>query len=195
MEYFCNGIIVYDVNQVNGFIERYIPHAQYNGVHKFRAFPFSSTDKDPECRELHKRQFSKQVGEDAFETMYFITEIGLLKDYLKKMRSLNMSYRLLYLESSYQDELCEFTISNKNFLGFEVCEIPFDPWSILDLFAREQFKKHRDKLNIYGLFSAEEEAAAFANDYCEQMACGVVGDGAVDLYVCRVYEANDESFL
>lgn len=188
MNYKNNGFLIQQRNRRNIFVEKYMQTAKYHGVHEFITFPLSCFDKDPQCRKLNEKQTSKKISEDEFLILEFMSDVALLQEYLQKMRELDLPCRLLYVESQYDMETCEFVPENKTFLGYEVCEIPFDPWTLLDLFSRTQFKRHHDKLNENGLFSCENDAIEFMEEYKDLLSKGLVGDGDVDLYICRVYE-------
>ena len=190
MEYIKNGYLIQQSDRKNIFIEKYIPNVSYHGVHEFVLFPFSSSDRDPQCRYLSKKQMSKKVGDNQFRMLEFISDIDFLHEYLHKMKEMNLPHRVLFFESQYTEEYCNIIPNEKKFLGYEVCEIPFDPWTLLDLFGRKQFQHYHNKLNENGLFSFEKDAIEFMQDYKEQLNMGLVGDGEVDLYICRVYEIN-----
>ena len=146
-------------------------------------------EKDKDAYELFRRQGCKQLGEKAYQFTEFFTEKGLLKAYIGKCQALQISLRLLFVESDgYTEEIWGNAIPERRFLGYEVMEIPLDPWTLLDLANREQYGRYREELNENGLFKTEETAAAFRETYRRELEAGLVGDGPVELFLCRIYE-------
>ena len=134
-------------------------------------------------------QFSKQIGENAFQFLNFITSVEFALHLIKKCCEKNILLRALFVESDgYTEEIWENAIPERSFLGYEVMEIPLDPWTLLDLANREQYERYREALNENGLFKTEETAAAFRETYRRELEAGLVGDGPVDLFLCRIYE-------
>ena len=59
----------------------------------------------------------------------FFTDMELLKAYIAKCDSLEIPIRFLFVESSrYAEEIWPYEIPERTFLGYEVAEIPLDPW-------------------------------------------------------------------
>lgn len=189
MRWYANGILIQEVNRKNLFVEKYADFFLYHGVHAFNTAPLVWFEKDKDAYELFRRQGCKQLGENAYQFTEFFTEKGLLKAYIGKCQALQISLRLLFVESDgYTEEIWENAIPEKRFLGYEVMEIPLDPWTLLDLANREQYERYREELNENGLFKTEETAAAFRETYRRELEAGLVGDGPVDLFLCRIYE-------
>jgi len=120
----------------------------------------------------------------------FITDVGLLKRYLDACHSKGIQCKVLYIESDHDIETTTSAPRKRKFLGFEVCEIPFDPWTLLDLFNREQFTGFKAQLNQNGLFTSEKTALTFREEYYKELNAGNVGDGYVDLYICKVFAVD-----
>ena len=189
MNYYKNGILIQQTNDKNIFLKKYADSFIYNGVHIFCNTPLSNIRKDREAEELFEKQISKKIGENAYKFLEFFTDKELLKAYIAKCDSLEIPIRFLFVESSrYAEEIWPYEIPERTFLGYEVAEIPLDPWTLLELTRREQYECYRKVLNENGLFKTEEEALDFLNVYQKELDAGLVGDGPVDLNVCKVYE-------
>ena len=205
-----NGIIIQDTSFNNIFVDSYIDKDvmknNYKGVHRFCTFTLGDVkEKNAANRslidkirwsDLENFEMTKfMVDNQLIPVNEFIHNIELAKEYIQRCNEHHIPSRALFIESDFPCELWKGPIPNKIFLGYEVCEIPFDPWTLLDLFNREQFETFRGRLNENGLFSDENDANEFMTEYNDQLSKGLVGDGAVDLYMCRVYEVLDECFL
>ncbi len=189
MKYNLNGLLIYDTSIYGPFIKDNVKCINYHGVHEFERFPLLQFQQDVECRELSDMQFSKQIGENAFQFLNFITSIEFALRLIIKCCEKNILLRALFVESDgYTEEIWENAIPERRFLGYEVMEIPLDPWTLLDLANREQYERYREALNENGLFKTEETAAAFRETYRRELEAGLVGDGPVDLFLCRIYE-------
>ena len=189
MKYNLNGLLIYDTSIYGPFIKDNVKCINYHGVHEFERFPLLQFQQDVECRELSDMQFSKQIGENAFQFLNFITSIEFALRLIIKCCEKNILLRALFVESDgYTEEIWENAIPERSFLGYEVMEIPLDPWTLLDLANREQYERYREALNENGLFKTEETAAAFRETYRRELEAGLVGDGPVDLFLCRIYE-------
>lgn len=189
MDYIKNGILVQNIEEKNIFLQKYASSFLYHGVHEFSELPLAGIKNDREAAELFDKQIAKQLGEKAYQFTEFFTEKGLLKAYIGKCQALQIGLRLLFVESDgYTEEIWENAIPERRFLGYEVMEIPLDPWTLLDLANREQYERYRKALNENGLFKTEETAAAFRETYRRELEAGLVGDGPVDLFLCRIYE-------
>ncbi len=189
MKYNLNGLLIYDTSIYGPFIKDNVKCINYHGVHEFERFPLLQFQQDVECRELSDMQFSKQIGENAFQFLNFITSIEFALRLIIKCCEKNILLRALFVESDgYTEEIWENAIPERRFLGYEVMEIPLDPWTLLDLANREQYERYRKALNENGLFKTEETAAAFRETYRRELEAGLVGDGPVDLFLCRIYE-------
>ena len=75
MKYHLNGLLIYDTSIYGPFIKDNVKCINYHGVHEFERFPLLQFQQDVECRELSDMQFSKQIGENAFQFLNFITSI------------------------------------------------------------------------------------------------------------------------
>ena len=189
MKYNLNGLLICNTSIYGPFVENNVKCINYHGVHEFERFPLLQFQQDVECRELSDMQFSKQIGENAFQFLNFITSVEFALRLIKKCCEKNISLRALFVESDgYTEEIWGNAIPERRFLGYEVMEIPLDPWTLLDLANREQYGRYREELNENGLFKTEETAAAFRETYWRELEAGLVGDGPVDLFLCRIYE-------
>ena len=189
MNYYKNGILIQETNEKNIFLKKYADSFLYNGVHALNTAPLVWFKKDKDAYELFIRQGRKKIKENEYKPTDFFTDMELLKAYIAKCDSLEIPIRFLFVESSrYAEEIWPYEIPERTFLGYEVAEIPLDPWTLLDLTRREQYECYRKVLNENGLFKTEEEALDFLNVYQKELDAGLVGDGPVDLNVCKVYE-------
>ncbi len=190
MQYNSNGYIVSDISLANGWVEKCMKGEIYHGVHEYDTFPLIHYERDSICRKLYNEQAWRKINENAFQPLEFITDADLLKRYLDACHNKGIQCKVLFIESDYDVETTNSLPRKRNFLGYEVCEIPFDPWTLLDLFNREQFVDFKAKLNQNGLFTNEKIALAFREEYYKELHAGNVGDGEVDLYICKVFEVD-----
>lgn len=195
MQYYSNGYLVSDISVANVWVEKCMKEEIYHGVHEYDTFPLVHHQRDPICRKLDQEQAWRKVSENAFQPLEFITDIGLLKRYLDACNSKGIICNILYVESDYDIEITDSLPRKRDFLGYEVCEIPFDPWTLLDLFVREQFVHFKAKLNQNGLFPDEKTALEFREEYYKELHAGNVGDGDVDLYICKVFAVDIADIL
>jgi len=189
VDYIKNGILVQNIEEKNIFLQKYASSFLYHGVHEFSELPLAGIKNDREAAELFDKQIAKQLGEKAYQFTEFFTEKGLLKAYIGKCQALQISLRLLFVESDgYTEEIWENAIPERSFLGYEVMEIPLDPWTLLDLANREQYERYREALNENGHERAGHPGEAETGTYRRELEAGLVGDGPVDLFLCRIYE-------
>ena len=105
--------------------------SKYLGVNSFWTDPHSEIN-DPKCKELSDRIFHK-CQDGYYKMIEFVSDSDLLFDYLLKCKELNIEVRVLKVESEYFDEICEYDFTEAKFIGYEVCEIPFDSQVVTDL--------------------------------------------------------------
>ena len=176
-----NGILVQDINEPTRFVKRF----KYLGINAFWQFPLRWID-DREARELTKEQSSKEVAENSYVSLEFISNSFLYQRYIKKCKELKLSFRVLFIQSSYEIEVWEENLPNLNFLGYEYCSIPLDEQIITDMDWYEPFTVHVKKLNEYGLFNTYDDALQFADDYNNAFRTGEIGDGDADNYIIKI---------
>ena len=114
---------------------------------------------------------------------------------LLKCKELNIEVRVLQIESDYSDEICEYDFPNAKLIGYEVCEIPFDSQIITDFDWYGPLHKFYIHLNQYGLFNSIEQALKFKEAYEYEYEKGAIGDGEMDIFICKVSEVDVESFI
>ena len=187
-----NGVLIQDL-RVPAFSLSKI-NGKYLGVSSFYAEPLL-TVKDPECERLHSEATKKMFSNGDCTYLEFISNLDLLYRYVIKCKELNIAIRLLYIESDYSYEVCDYDFSNKEFLGYEYCEIPFDSQVITDLDWYEPFHKYYSLLNEYGLFNTLKDVEIFKIAYDDAFQKGHIGDGEMDTYICKVYSIDTEQFI
>ena len=191
-----NGFLIQDLTVEDLTFRQVLSQANYRGVHSCAQDPLTDDRlcRDPAVRELRNRRFSRPAGEGYWYINEFVSEPGLLREYLAGCQVYDRPYRLLFICSDYTDEVWEAPLPPMTLLGYECCEIPFDCYCICELLGDERyFAEHRQKLNQYGLFSDEAACCAFRDEYNRLLSEDKVGDGEVDLYVCAVYEVAADS--
>ena len=187
-----NGILIQDL-QYPAFSLKKIK-GKYLGVSAFYAEPLL-TLQDPECQKLNDEATKKVFSDGCSTFIEFIPNLDILYRYLIKCKELNLGVRLLYVESDYPDEVCDYDFEDKKFLGYEYCEIPFDSQVITDFDWYEPLHKYYDLLNEYGLFNTLEDAEKFKEAYDDAFQKGYIGDGDMDTYICKVYLVDAEKFM
>ena len=187
-----NGILIQDLQYPAFSLKRI--KGKYLGVSSFYAEPLL-TLQDPECQKLND-EATKKMFSDGYSTFIeFTPNLDILYRYLIKCKELNLGVRLLYIESDYPDEVCDYDFEDKKFLGYEYCEIPFDSQVITDFDWYEPLHKYYDLLNEYGLFNTVEDAEKFKAAYDDAFQKGYIGDGDMDTYICKVYLVDAEKFI
>ena len=83
-----NGILVQDINEPTRFVKRF----KYLGINAFWQFPLRWID-DREARELTKEQSSKEVAENSYVSLEFISNSFLYQRYIKKCKELKLRLR------------------------------------------------------------------------------------------------------
>ena len=187
-----NGILIQDL-QYPAFTLKRIK-GKYLGVSSFYAEPLL-TIKDPECQKLNDEATKIRFSDGYSTFLEFIPNLDILYRYLIKCKELNLGVRLLYIESDYPDEVCDYDFEDKKFLGYEYCEIPFDSQVITDFDWYEPLHKYYDLLNEYGLFNTVEDAEKFKAAYDDAFQKGYIGDGDMDTYIFKLYEVDAEKFI
>lgn len=203
-----NGILLQDTSCPRNDVIENAKFTKYNGVHRFVSF---SLDMEKyknvvlENKKLVDRIRWSNL-EDFKMTQYmldnrlipvneFIHSFALTKEYLQCCNKYNVPSRVLLVESDFPCEQWKGPLPNMNFIGYEVLEFPLDRCCIWDLLNTEFFMEHHNNLNSDGLFDNYNDAVAFKKHYIELLQKGLVGDGDVDLYVCRIYEVPNEYFI
>ena len=187
-----NGIFIQDLQYPAFSLKRI--KGKYIGVSSFYGDPLLSIP-DPECQKIYDEATWKRLDDEYSILLQFIPNLDILYRYLIKCKELNIGIRLLYVESDYPDEVCDYDFEDKKFLGYEYCEIPFDSQVITDFDWYEPLHKYYDLLNEYGLFNTLEDAEKFKAAYDDAFQKGYIGDGDMDTYVFKLYEVDAEKFM
>lgn len=191
MQLFKNGYIVQDAGSDRcGMKMPFFAPKGYRGIHRFIMFPLTFCQSDPVCRELSKKQSWRKISDNLFQLLEFISDEELLKQYVEACHGKSIPVRCLYIESDYEDEICQEKPQNIRFIGYEVTEIPFSDMTLCDLAINERFENYRQLLNENGLFANEGDAFKFKTEYKALLEQDLVGDGNVDVFVCAVYETD-----
>lgn len=186
-----NGVIIQDLSATAFGLPKF--SGKYLGVNSFWTDPLAEI-KDLRCKELSDRLFHK-YQDGYYMTLEFVSDPDLLFDYLLKCKELNIEVRVLQIESDYSDEICEYDFPNAKLIGYEVCEIPFDSQIITDFDWYGPLHKFYIHLNQYGLFNSIEQALKFKEAYEYEYENGAIGDGEMDIFICKVSEVDVESFI
>lgn len=187
-----NGIFIQDLQYPAFSLKRI--KGKYIGVSSFYGDPLLSIP-DPECKKIYDEATWKRLDDEYSILLQFIPNLDILYRYLMKCKELNIGIRLLYVESDYPDEVCDYDFEDKKLLGYEYCEIPFDSQVITDFDWYEPLHKYYPLLNEYGLFNTLEDAEKFKAAYDEAFQKGYIGDGDMDTYVFKLYEVDAEKFI
>ena len=187
-----NGILIQDLQYPAFSLKRI--KGKYLGVSSFYAEPLL-TIRDLECQKLNDEATKIRFSDGYSTFLEFIPNLDILYRYLMKCKELNIGIRLLYIESDYPDEVCDYDFEDKKFLGYEYCEIPFDSQVITDFDWYEPLHKYYDLLNEYGLFNTVEDAEKFKAAYDDAFQKGYIGDGDMDTYIFKIYSVDAEKFI
>lgn len=182
-----NGIIVQDLSSPTGYISGF----KYNGINAFHQYPLMEI-QDEECRRLTDAVLFKPTSDGMFESLEFISDSGIFREYMNKCAEMNKKIRALFIESDYEHEVWNAPLPELEFLGYEYCEIPFDCQIITDFDWYEPFKRFYPMLNEYGVFDTLEDVTEFKKAYDVAFEKGDIGDGDMDTYICRVYEVKEK---
>jgi len=176
-----NGILIQGLHQKNDIVNNF----QYWGMNAYYQFPLLGI-ADSECRKLSDEQLHTQIAGKRHLCLEFISSFELYERYIKKCHQLQIEIRVLFIESSYQNEIWNGPQLPMEFLGYEYCPIPIDDQIITDMNWYKPFSKYWRRLNQYGLFSSFEDVNEFVMNYTREFEAGNVGDGEADNYICRV---------
>ena len=191
MLFFPNGVIVQNLERPTNYFKH--PGIFYQGINSFHKYPLLGLT-DSKSKALTEEVFSKITDDGFFEPLEFISNADLLCRYLKECDNQNISVRTLFIESNYTDEIWQEELPDMHFIGYEYCEIPFDCQIITDFSMHIPFKKFHKILNKSGMFNTIEDVCQFKKCYDEEFDNGVIGDGEMDTFICKVSEVNPESF-
>ena len=189
-----NGILIQGKNKLNKIIIDKEPENWYCGMHRFYDDPLLHVS-DVECIDIQRERMFELADTNPEICNQFISNLSLAKRYISKCIELQLDVRVLFIESQYPYEIWNDEIPELVCLGYEVTEIPLGIMTLYDLFYDPRFEQYKNQLNEHGLFSNEIDAHNFMNTYKPLLELGVVGDGNVDLYVCRVYEVQSKDLL
>ena len=186
-----NGVIIQDCSSPAFGLPNF--SGKYLGVNSFWTDPLAEI-KDPKCKELSDRLFHK-FQDDYYMTLEFVSDPDLLYDYLLKCKELNIEVRVLQIESEYFSEISEYEFPKARFIGYEVCEIPFDSQVITDFDWYIPLHQFYSNLNQYGLFESIKHALQFKNAYEYEVQNGAIGDGEIEIFICKVFEVDITAFM
>jgi len=186
----ANGILIQGFHEKQNHVKKIC----YQGINAYFQFPLTVM-YDDESRKLTNEQQSKKVDDYFYVMLEFISNSDLYNRYVNQCKMLGIKFRALFIESNYSDEIWSDPLPKMELLGYEYCPIPIDEQVITDMDWYEPFSKYHQKLNKYGLFETYEDVFEFSNEYNKAMEDGYIGDGEVDLYICRVYQViiNNEN--
>lgn len=123
-----NGYLIQDVDSVMPFIKI----DEYKGINAYFNYPLCGIESR-ECRALTNRQMSQKTDDGMFERLLFVSDVELLSELEEACQIYNINYRKLFIESEYEDELCDVTPKNAMFIGYEYCPFPLDCQIVTDL--------------------------------------------------------------
>lgn len=187
-----NGVIIQSLSSPAFTLKRI--KGKYLGVSSYHTDPLLMIP-DSECQKLHNEVTWKRLNNEYSILLEFTPNLDVLYRYLIKCKEFNLGVRLLYIESDYPDEVCDYDFEDKKFLGYEYCEIPFDSQVITDFDWYEPLHKYYDLLNEYGLFNTVEDAEKFKAAYDDAFQKGYIGDGDMDTYIFKIYSVDAEKFI
>lgn len=182
-----NGYLIQDVDSVMPFIKI----DEYKGINAYFNYPLCGIESR-ECRALTNRQMSQKTDDGMYENLLFVSDVELLSELEEACQIYDINYRKLFIESGYEDEICDVAPKNAMFIGYEYCPFPLDCQIISDLQWFEPLFKFQKHLNSYGVFNDYLTAQEFKKEYDRYLASGVIGDGLEEAYICKVYVCSNE---
>lgn len=177
----ANGILVQGLNDKT----KYIKNFTYEGINAYFQYPLTG-ENDNESRRLTNEQQSKEISNNQYVSLEFISNFDLYERYLRRCMELQIKIRVLFIESEYSSEIWREDLPSMKFLGYEYCPIPVDEQVITDMDWYEPFSKYWEKLNKYGLFDTYADVIEFVKEYNQAIENEKIGDGEMDAYICRV---------
>lgn len=188
---FQNGFLVQHRYDLPYSMEEIFNVSGYLGLSARNSDPLFSLP-DRESRELSKAATWREISPGMYQMLEFISDPDILLRYLKACREREIPVRLLFAQSDYSQEVWTGPDIPKQCIGFEYSPIPIDNQIIGDLYYYEPLAPFRKRLNSYGLFFTQEEAAQFKNAYDRAFAAGIIGDGDMEPHIFCLYEVNPE---
>lgn len=176
-----NGVLIQDLEKPTNYVKNF----PYQGSNAYFQYPLANI-ADLQCRALTDAQQFRKLSENEYLNLEFISDYDLYQRYVDKCNALQIKIRALFIESAYSDEIWNAELPKMQLLGYEYCPIPIDEQVITDMDWYTPFSMYWKKLNEYGLFDSYTDALAFADAYKQATHNGEVGDGDVDLFICRV---------
>ena len=182
----ANGILIQSLDEQTRYVTKFL----YSGINAYFLYPLVAFS-DRESKILTYEQQTRQIAKNKYLSLDFITNSDLFERYVKKCKEMDIPIRTLFIESSYEKELWDGELPEKEFIGYEYCPLPIDEQIITDMDWYTPFIKYHKKLNQHGLFDEYDIVQEFAYDYSKAFDQGMVGDGNMDAYICKVYLIND----
>ncbi len=183
-----NGYLIQDMDSPTSYVKT-LP---YFGINSYKNFPLSYIN-DKVCQELTDLQSTKTDANGYHQFLEFISQKSLYEDYIKCCFEKGVNVRVLFLESTYKNEVFLDELPKMSFLGYECCPIPLDEQIITDIELFEPLKIHKNKLNEYGLFNALDDIVLFKKEYEKFVSKELVGDGLEYPFIFKVYEINTKN--
>lgn len=182
MKLYPNGIIIQELRHPTSFVTDF----NYAGLNAYYQNPLSCLN-DYDCKEI-SRFISYRSNEDGTCTpLEFVTNVELAVKYIAQCRKMNLSTRVLFVESEYGDEIWNGVLPNMQFLGYEYSPIPLDSQVMTDFCWYKPLQNHISKLNCNGLFKTLEDVSAFKAAYDYAVLHDNIGDDTIS-YICKVSE-------
>ena len=191
---FQNGFLVQGLYEIPSVMEDIINACGYLGLSARHSDPLMDLT-DRESRELSREATWFEVSPGMYQMLEFISDPDILLRYLKACREREIPIRLLFAESDYDQEVWTGPDVPKRCIGFEYSPVPIDNQIIGDLYCCEFLAPFLKRLNSYGLFFTQEEAAAFKNAYDWAFAAGIIGDGDMEAHIFCLYEVDPEDAM
>ena len=100
-----NGVIIQNFGSPAFSLKKI--KGKYLGVSSFHTDPLLMIF-DPECQKLQNEATWKRLDDEYSILLQFAPNLEVLYRYLIKCKELNIDIRLLYIESDYLDEVCDY---------------------------------------------------------------------------------------
>lgn len=182
MKLYSNGIIIQELSHPTNFVTDF----NYEGLNAYYQDPLSCLN-NAECKKL-SRLISYRSNEDGTYTpLEFVASTELAVKYIAQCRKMNLSMRVLFVESEYGDEVWDDVLPQMQFLGYEYSPIPLDSQVVTDFCWYKPLQNHVSKLNGAGLFRTLEDVSEFKAAYDYAVLHDNIGDDTKS-YICKVSE-------
>jgi hypothetical protein len=199
MKFYQNGLIVQD-------LDRKIDTRQdrsYSGIAAYMTEPlYLLKEKDEIAKQLSQNIFlltndHYRIDENGIEhyTLEVISKYDLSVQYIRHCQHLNLPFRLLFVESTFDDSIWEGPLFPMKFLGYEMGSSEIvDPTMIFEIAncVCPEFERFQSKINKNGLFDDYETINEYYNIRNKLLSEGEELENDNPYYIMKVSEVDSK---